>query len=212
MATAGDICMAPNCARSNGTPFDLLRNSTVLFRLKPLQHITLSRIECNQNDKQCGRIFRVKNYLPNFSTIAISLTYLPSLNLQSQQNYTQLCIYSIITLLRHDSTIIKLRTEIEASTSVLPGGAVGWSTALQARRSPVRLPRVSLGFFIDLILPAALWLWGPLSLWKKRAPGIFPGGKCGRLVVWQPSHPQCLAALEATFWNPKSVSCPLMVK
>jgi len=36
-------------------------------------------------------------------------------------------------------------------------GAVGWGTALQAGRSRVRFPMVSLDFFIDIILPAALW-------------------------------------------------------
>jgi len=33
-------------------------------------------------------------------------------------------------------------------------------TALQAGRSRVRFPIVSLEFFIDIILPAALWTWG----------------------------------------------------
>jgi len=44
------------------------------------------------------------------------------------------------------------------------GGAVGWGTALQAGRSRVRFPMVSLELFIDIILPAALWPWGTLSL------------------------------------------------
>jgi len=35
-------------------------------------------------------------------------------------------------------------------------GAVGSGTALQAVRSQLRFPMVLLGFFIDLILPAAL--------------------------------------------------------
>ena len=46
----------------------------------------------------------------------------------------------------------------------LRGGAVGWGTALQARRSQVRFPMVSLEFFIDIILPAALWPWTRISL------------------------------------------------
>ena len=47
------------------------------------------------------------------------------------------------------------------------GGSFAWgwlSTALQVGRSRVRFPKVSLEFFIDVILPAALWPWGWLSL------------------------------------------------
>jgi len=37
------------------------------------------------------------------------------------------------------------------------GGAVGFGTALQAERSRIRFPMESLKFFIDIILPAAIW-------------------------------------------------------
>jgi hypothetical protein len=37
------------------------------------------------------------------------------------------------------------------------GGAVGRGTALQVGSSQVLFPIVSLKFFIDIILPAALW-------------------------------------------------------
>jgi hypothetical protein len=43
-------------------------------------------------------------------------------------------------------------------------GAVGWGTALQAGRSQVRFPMVSLEFFFDMIRLAALWPWGRLNL------------------------------------------------
>jgi len=44
------------------------------------------------------------------------------------------------------------------------GGALGWGTALQVGRSRVRFPMVSMEFIIDIVLPAALWPWGWLSL------------------------------------------------
>jgi len=43
-------------------------------------------------------------------------------------------------------------------TSWTNKSSVGWGTALQARRSRVRFPIVSLEFFFDKIFPATLWL------------------------------------------------------
>jgi len=58
-----------------------------------------------------------------------------------------------------------------------------WRTAIQAGRSWVRFPMVSLELFIDTVLLAALWLWGWPSLWQKWVSEIFAGDKGGRCVV-----------------------------
>ena len=95
------------------------------------------------------------------------------------------------------------------------GGAVGWGTALQARRSRVRFPMVSLELFIDIILPASIWLWGWLSLYQKWVPGIFPRGKGSRCVwlsillhlcancleIWKPQPPGTLRACPGPSWD-----------
>jgi hypothetical protein len=67
---------------------------------------------------------------------------------------------------------------------------IGWGTMLQAGRSVVRFPKKSLDCSIYLTLPAALWPWGWLSLWRKWVPGIFlrtKGGQRIRLTTALPS-------------------------
>jgi len=85
---------------------------------------------------------------------------------------------------------------------------VGWGTALQTGRSRFRFQMVSLEFFIHIILPAALWNWGRLSLQQKWIPGISPVGKGARYLglktlppsyddcheIWEPQPPGALRA------------------
>jgi len=78
---------------------------------------------------------------------------------------------------------------------------VGWGTALQTGRSRFRFQKVSLEFFIHIILLAALWTWGRLSLQHEWIPGVFPVGKGGRCVGLTTLPPSCADCLE--IWDPQ---------
>ena len=76
-----------------------------------------------------------------------------------------------ITLATWEQEVCKLLSQKDiicpghcSITGHAAGGAVGWGTVLQAGRSPVKFPMVSLEVFIDITLPGALWPWGWLSL------------------------------------------------
>jgi len=88
------------------------------------------------------------------------------------------------------------------------GSAVGSGTALQAGRSRVRFPMVSLEFFINIILPASLCPWGWLSLQQKWVPGIFPGCKGGRCVGLTTLPPSCADCLDIWESQPPGTSRP----
>jgi hypothetical protein len=75
-------------------------------------------------------------------------------------------------------------------------------TALEVGMSQVRFPIMSLKFFVDIILPAALWPWVGHRLQQQWVPGIFPGGKCDRCVGMTTLSPSCTDCFE--IWEPQS--------
>ena len=85
--------------------------------------------------------------------------------------------------------------------------AGGWGTALQAGMALVWFPMVSVGSFIYLIFPDALWPWSRLSFSKKWVRRVSSAGKGGRyvgLTTLPPSFPNRLKILGASnSWKPK---------
>ena len=77
---------------------------------------------------------------------------------------TLIAHYTLPKYSRHPKFPTLLFCTVHISGEGARGGAVGWGTWLQAERTRVRFPMVSLEFFIDIILPVALWPRGWLSL------------------------------------------------
>ena len=80
------------------------------------------------------------------------------------------------------------------------GSAVGWGTVLQTGTSRVRFPMVSMEFFIDIILPTALWPWIDSASNKNEYQEYFLASKGGRCVGLTTLPPSCTDCLE--IWEP----------
>lgn len=83
----------------------------------------------------------------------------------------------------------------------------------QSEGSRVRFQIVS-EYFTDLILPAALWPWGQVTLLQKWLPSISLGGKhvqCIGMTTLPPLCADCLGSPGApTSWSPKGPPRPVM--
>ena len=91
------------------------------------------------------------------------------------------------------------------------GGAVGWGNAPQVGRSRVRFPIVSLEFFINTVLPAALWSWGWLTEMSTRNISLGwrrPVSRADNRTTFMCQLSWNLAA--STFWNSLGLSRPVM--
>jgi hypothetical protein len=72
------------------------------------------------------------------------------------------------------------------------GGAVGCGTALQVERSSARFSMVSLEYFIDIMLLAALWPWGSTQ----------PLTEMSTIFMWRPSW----NVGATSSWNPQGIT------
>ena len=111
-------------------------------------------------------------------------------------------------------TALKFRTFTIFGTAYISHGAVDWGVELQGRRSRVRFPIGSLGFFTDLILPATFGPDVDSTSNRHEYQGYLPrgkGGRCLRMTTLPPSRADCTKILgTSTLWRAKGLSRPVM--
>jgi len=88
--------------------------------------------------------------------------------------------------------------------------SMGWCSWLRLHYKQVRFPIVSLGVFIYLIIPVALWHWSRLCFQRKWVPATSLGGDKGRGLGMTTLLPSCSEILGASkSWIPKGLSRPV---
>jgi len=122
-----------------------------------------------------------------------------------------------ITTVRHKMTARRRRVKCpySAPTSTLKdeyydeywalwarGGAVGWGTAIQAGRSRVRFPKLSLEFYIDIISSGRTMALESTQPLTEMSRGIFLVGKGDRCVGLTTLPPLCADCFD--IWEPKT--------
>ena len=123
-----------------------------------------------------------------------------SVNTHAQQSSSDLCVWT-----RADTRILYFEISNNLFSIIFAWGkwcTIASGTVLQARRSQVRLPTVSLEFFIDIILPSAPWPRGWHRFQQKWITRISLGGKGSQCVgptTLPPSSAKCLE-----IWEPQT--------
>jgi len=122
-----------------------------------------------------------------------------------RETQTAVCLLPVTDLFEVKNKGMECSCVVQAPVNIILCpvlfGAVGWVTALQAGRSRVRFPIVSLEYFIDIILPTSLWPRVDSASNRNEYQECFLMGKGDRYVglTLPPSCADCLK-----IWKPQT--------